>query len=313
MTQTKSTAPLKSEDYQQVIISSKKARWEISDVLKNKSFDMNSRFLPDGLTFTEELEFLSSEQKKLISQVQGRTYANMFGLVERFINAKVLEISQDHMLGDQFALEALVRFSDEELKHQELFRQVEQIISKQLPEGYSFNIDPNEVAGIVLSKSTWSVLALTLHIELFTQKHYKESIRDDNNLSEDFKRILKFHWMEEAQHATLDELELRREHESLSENEIDQSIDDLIALVGAVNGICLAQAKADSEYFTGISGRSYTSQESERIQRCFERAYVYQYITSGIAEFAGKLLDILGQEKFGKIFNAVEPLIEFTK
>jgi hypothetical protein len=55
-----------------------------------------------------------------VSQIQGRTYANVFGLVERFINAKVLELSHDHWFGDQ--LEALVRFSDEELKHQALFR-----------------------------------------------------------------------------------------------------------------------------------------------------------------------------------------------
>jgi hypothetical protein len=41
--------------------------------------------------------------------VQGRTYANMFGLVERFIAPKMLEISRDHWLGDQTAFEALVR------------------------------------------------------------------------------------------------------------------------------------------------------------------------------------------------------------
>ena len=57
--------------------------------------------------------------------MQGRTYAMLFGLVERFINAKVLEISREHWLDDQTALQALIRFSDEELKHQELFRRLE--------------------------------------------------------------------------------------------------------------------------------------------------------------------------------------------
>ena len=37
----------------------------------------------------------------------------------------MLEVSRDHWLGDQIALEALVRFTDEELKHQELFRRIE--------------------------------------------------------------------------------------------------------------------------------------------------------------------------------------------
>ena len=60
-----------------------------------------------------------------MSQIQGRTYANMFGFVERFIVAKILEITRNHWLGDQIALEALVRFCDEELKHQELFRRIE--------------------------------------------------------------------------------------------------------------------------------------------------------------------------------------------
>ena len=67
--------------------------------------------------------------------MQGRTYANMFGLVERFIGAKMLEISRDHWLGDQTALEALVRFTDEELKHQELFRRIERMVAEGMPAG----------------------------------------------------------------------------------------------------------------------------------------------------------------------------------
>jgi hypothetical protein len=57
----------------------------------------------------------------------------MFGFVERFIVAKVLELTRDHWLGDQVALEALVRFSDEELKHQELFRRIEEMIGRGMP------------------------------------------------------------------------------------------------------------------------------------------------------------------------------------
>ena len=90
--------------------------------------------------------FLSPDEKRYFSQVQGRTYANMFGLVERFITAKVLELSRDHWLGDQIALEALIRFSDEELKHQALFRRVDALIGEAMPAGYSFAWDPNDVA-----------------------------------------------------------------------------------------------------------------------------------------------------------------------
>ena len=55
------------------------------------------KFLPDGLSLVDELAFLSAGASSASSsQVQGRTYANMFGLVERFIGAKMLEVSRDH-------------------------------------------------------------------------------------------------------------------------------------------------------------------------------------------------------------------------
>ena len=161
------------------------------------------------------MPFLDGDEKRLVSQIQGRTYANIFGLVERYIGAKMLEISRDHWLGDQTALEALVRFTDEELKHQELFRRVEAMIAADMPAGYTFLPQPNDVAKAVLSKSTWAVLALTCHIELFTQAHYRQSIEPDADLSELWKDVFLFHWKEESQHAILDELEWQREDAKL--------------------------------------------------------------------------------------------------
>ena len=106
----------------------------------------------------------------------------MFGLVERFIAAKVLDVSREHALGDQNALEALVRFGDEEIKHQELFRRIERMCAEGMPAGYTFVPEPNAVASAVLVKSTWAVLALTCHIELFVLAHYRESIDADDRL-----------------------------------------------------------------------------------------------------------------------------------
>lgn len=111
----------------------------------------------------------------------------------RKIGVKMLEISRDHWLGDQTALEALVRFTGEELKHQALFRAIERLVGEGMPDGYEFLPQPNDVASFVLSKSTWAVLALTCHIELFTQAHYRQSIEPDENLSELYKDVFFFH------------------------------------------------------------------------------------------------------------------------
>src|ERR1700733_7869625 len=133
--------------YARCIRASKMVSWDIErDVIGGRTFDTSQKYLPDGLSLAPNFFTLSETEKRFVSQIQGRTYANIFGLVERFINAKVLELSEDHWFGDQVALEALVRFSDEELKHQALFRLVDAMIGDVLPAGYRFDVDHNGVA-----------------------------------------------------------------------------------------------------------------------------------------------------------------------
>ena len=109
-----------TQRYAKCIEVSKRIRWDIDrDLIRGREFDFSKKFLPDGLSKVDQLPFLSADQKRFYSQVQGRTYANMFALVERFIGAKVTDLSRTHALGDQVAFEALVRLTDEELKHQD--------------------------------------------------------------------------------------------------------------------------------------------------------------------------------------------------
>jgi hypothetical protein len=271
-----------SERYARSIETSKRVRWSIDeDVIRGRRFDTAHKFLPDGLSMVDVFTTLSGDEKRFVSQIQGRTYANIFGLVERFINAKVLELSHDHWFGDQVALEALVRFSDEELKHQALFRRIDAMIGEVLPDGYRFDVDPNAVARAVLGKSTWAVLALTLDIELFTQLHYRQSIDPDTKLSELFRDVFLFHWREESQHAILDELELMRHDSGLTAGERDRAVDELIELVAAVDGILQVQAKADAGYFAARCGRAVDATEASAVEAGFLKAYRWQYIHSG--------------------------------
>src|SRR5262245_54152747 len=273
---------LPSERYARCVETSKRVRWDIEqDVIRGRRFDAADKFLPDGLSRSDAFTTLSVDEKRFVSQIQGRTYANVFGLVERFINAKVLELSHDHWFGDQVALEALVRFSDEELKHQALFRRIDEMVGDVLPEGYRFDVDPNAVAHAVLGKSTWAVLALTLDIELFTQLHYRQSIEPDAGLSELFKEVFLYHWREERQHAILDELEWVRHDAGLTADERNRAVDEFIELVAAVDGILQAQAKADAGYLVAKCGRPVDVAEARSIEAAFLKSYRWQYIHSG--------------------------------
>jgi hypothetical protein len=304
--ETKMNAISETDRYARCVETSKRVRWDIEkDVIRGRRFDTTHKFLPDGLSLADAFTTLSADEKRFVSQIQGRTYANVFGLVERFINAKVLELSHDHWFGDQVALEALVRFSDEELKHQALFRRIDKMVGDVLPDGYRFDIDPNSVARAVLGKSTWAVLALTLDIELFTQLHYRQSIEPDTELSELFKDVFLYHWREESQHAILDELEWVRHDAGLTVQQRDQAVDEFIELVAAVDGILQAQAKADAGYFAATCGRTVEEAEVRAIEAAFLQAYRWQYIHSGAQhpQF-GKMLSSLITAKQGQRIQA---------
>ena len=295
-------------DYAKCIEISKRARWDIDkDVIRGREFDISKKFLPDGLSKADQLGFLNEKDQTFLSQIQGRTYANMFGFVERFIVAKILEITRSHWLGDQVALEALVRFCDEELKHQELFRRIEPMLGVGMPEGYKFLFQPDAVAAAVLKKSTWAVLALILEIELFTQEHYRQSIEKDEKLDPLYKDIFLFHMKEETTHALMDELEWPLADKKLTPTERDQAIDELIELVTAVEGILEAQSKADVEYFSKASDSSPGKEDIERMKASVLKAYRWQYIFSGTGHprFKKALGDLITQAQGERINNAL--------
>ena len=236
--------------YARCITASKKIRWDIdTDVIRGRTLDASRDFLPRGLSLVDELPFLADRERRFMSQVQGRTYANLFGVVERYINANILELTRDHWLGDQSALEALVRFSDEELKHQELFRRVELLAAAVMPPGYRLVADGNSIASSVLGKSKWAVLALTCHIEIFTLVHYKKSIAAEQ-LADLWKDVFLYHWKEESQHAILDELEWKRVDAKVTPAERERGVGRLDRISSAaIDGVLQAQAQADSDYF----------------------------------------------------------------
>jgi len=304
--------PVDINRYARCIDASKRVNWDIDrDVIRGRRFDVREKFLPDALSRVSQFDFLSPDEQRFLSQIQGRTYANIFGLVERYINCKVLELSRDYWLGDQVALEALVRFSDEELKHQALFRRIEELAGADMPPGYRFLPDPNDVARAVLSKSTWAVLALTCDIELFTLVHYRESIEPEENVSPLFKDVFLYHWKEESQHAILDELEWRREHAKLSPAQLDAAVDDLIALVGAVDGILQVQAKADVDYFLEVCDGCLYEENETRLRNGVLAAYRWQYILSGVQlpRFQKIIGELVTPAQMQRIGTALAPLM----
>jgi hypothetical protein len=301
-----------TERYAQCIEASRRVRWDIDrDVIRGRRFDFGKPFLPDGLSRVSRLDFLPADEQTRLSQVQGRTYANMFGLVERFIGIQMLSCSRYHWFGDQLALEALVRFTDEELKHQELFRRIERLAAEGMAPGYGFLPVANEVASAVLDSATWAVLALTLHIELFTQVHYRQSIEGAGHIDPLYQDVFLHHWKEESQHAIVDELEWEREHARLTAPQRDRAVDDFIALLGAIDGVLQGQAAADADYFVRTCARPLTAAQAEAVAATVLEAYRWQYIGSGVQlpRFRQTLMAMTTPDQWKRITAALMPLM----
>ena len=219
-----------------------------------RSSTSRKKFLPDGLSQVDRLRVPRRRRAaRLLSQIQGRTYANMFGLVERFIGAKMLEVSRDHWLGDQIALEALVRFTDEELKHQELFRRIERMIGR----GHAGGLPLPAAAerrrvGRARQVDLGGAGADLPHRALHAGALPRRASSPTPNLSDAVEGRVPVPL--EGGVAARDPRRAgvaRARTRSSRRRSATTAVDDLIALVGAVDGMLQVQAQADADYFAG--------------------------------------------------------------
>jgi hypothetical protein len=180
-----------------------------------------------------------------------------------------------------------------------------------MPAGYAFMPQPNDVARAVLGKSTWGVLALICHIELFVLAHFRKAIEPDEELSTLWKDVFTFHAREESQHAILDELEWQRENAKVTPAERDQGVSDLIDLVAAVDGILQMQAAADTDYFLRVCGRPFDKPQVQKLRDTMLKAYRWQYIVSGVQDerFQAILGGMITDAHMKRIGAALAPIM----
>jgi hypothetical protein len=125
-----------------------------------------------------------------------------------------------------------------------------------------------------------------------------------------FKDIFFFHMKEETTHALMDELEWPREDKKLAPKERDRAIDELIELVGAVDGILQAQSKADADYFFKARNPALEEAQMNRIKEVVLKAYRWQYIFSGVnhPRFQKLFGDLTTDTQQQRVSDALSPL-----
>jgi hypothetical protein len=209
-------------------------------------------------------------------------YAHLFGYVEEFIAPKMIALARDFELDNREAFYALSNFAAEEVKHMVLFREVRARIDEAV--GFPLTLLPGAkgVARAVLSKHTGAMLLLTAAIEWFTQLHYLTSFKDDETLDPFTRHIFKYHWLEESQHARMDHLETLRAFANSSDKDRQVAVDDLIELVGAVDGLLQQQTRLDVENFERYRGRALSASLRDDVYARVLDAKRYTFIETGV-------------------------------
>lgn len=268
--------------YAGVLQNSLKVAWTERQVLEGRDFDYSKRFLPDRLSGVDGIRCLDGREKLKLNQIMGNAYCHIFAYVEEYIIPQALEAAQRDIWGDETRLRALLRFAEDESKHQELFRRSTLLFEKGF--GVKCGLIParEEVAKVVLSKSRLCSYLLTSMIEWFTQLHYVEHVRDRNELDELFRDLVRYHWMDEAQHAKIDSLLIDEITGATTEEEREKAVDELLELGGAVDGLLSQQADLDLESLARAIGRTLTDAEKAEIKAHTHRAYRWTFLVSGL-------------------------------
>ena len=268
--------------YQECLDISKRVSWLEDDVLADKNFDFSKRFLPNKLTGVDEISCLNDNEKLQLNQIMGNSYCHIFAFVEEFIIPTVAEEAMKDVYGDEVRARSLLRFAEEELKHQELFRKSVELFGQGFGSECGLIPGREEVAKVVRSKSKLAVMILTAIIEWFTQLHYIEHVRDNADLDGLFRDLLRYHWMEEAQHAKLDTLLIGEEAENLTLEEREAAVDEVLELGGAIDGLLAQQVGLNIEALEKVTGRTFTTAEKEEITTNTQRASRWTFLVSGL-------------------------------
>ena len=269
--------------YQSALASSQAILWRIEDIIGGeKRLDFSKSFMPETLARVEPLTFLNDDEKRTLNQIRGNAYLCIFGLVEEFILPFVLDHARPQLQGDDYRVRALLQFASEEAKHIQLFKR----FRKDFEDGFGTQCPvigpPEAIAKAILAHDPLGVALTTLHIEWMVQRHYVDSIKDDQQLDPQFKSLLKHHWMEEVQHAKLDTLMVESLAAGRSEEDRMRAVEEYIEIGGLIDGGLAQQVEFDLDSFQRATGRELTDSEKEEFRRVQLQANRWTYLGTGM-------------------------------
>jgi hypothetical protein len=278
--------------FRETLVASQRINWRIEDIIGgDKTLDFTKPFLPESLARTSNMYFLTTDERLVLNQIKGHTYLAMFGLVEEFILPFVLDHVRPSLDKDDYRVRAFLQFASEEAKHIQLFKTFTGEFHRNFASECAVIGPPSAIAEKVLSHHPLAVALIILHIEWMTQRHYIDSVKDDQDLDAQFKSLLKHHWLEEAQHAKLDTMMVEALAKDMPESEIEAAVDEYLEIGGFLDEGLKQQALFDLEAFERAAGFRLSESERADFIAIQQQANRWTFLGSGMThpKFLGTL------------------------
>jgi hypothetical protein len=226
---------------------------------------------------------LAQQERLAFNHIRGHGCLYVFGMVEEFILPFVLDHARGNLQADDLRTRAFLGFAAEEAKHIDLFKRFRREFQADFGSECEVIGPPADIAREFLSHDRLAVALTILHIEWMTQRHYLESVKDDHDLDQQFKSLLRHHWMEEAQHAKLDTLIVEALAATRTGAAIERAIGEYFEIGNFIDGGLKQQAQFDLEALIRAAGRPCTETERAEFLAVQHQAQRWTFLGSGMS------------------------------
>jgi hypothetical protein len=313
------------DSYQSILNEALSIDWQIEDLIGgDRQLDFHKPFLPDSLAGVEAISCLDHVEQLKLNQIRGNSYLHLFTLVEKFIIPmlfnRLRQLEPEAFGTEAFGTEAfgteafgteaievrrsLLCFVEEESKHIATFQRFKVAFS----EGFSspcYCVEPIEqLAETILQYHPLAVLLLTLQFEWTTQSHYLESVRGSKAdiLDPQFCNLLKYHWLEEAQHTQWDVLLVNELQNRLAPTAIATAMDDYFTIVQLLSQVLMTQVELDLQSLSEACDRQFTAAEKLEIQTEQRQSYRWTFLCAGMTHpHFTRVLQQFGEENYYRV------------
>jgi|SRR5215470_1745436 len=265
--------------YPSIVAASEQVAWTVEEVLRDRRFDPSRPMVPASWVGTQTLGFLDDEEQLTLNHCRAFSYAHLLGNFEEFVPLHLTRTVEHDWHADRAHLRALFRFGEEEMKHQELFLRVETSLEHACghPFGRYFDAGKTrvrELTSAILERPPLARFLMVLALELGTQRHYVESVRDRTGGSADplYVDLLKAHWIEEAQHVKSDLLEIADLADDMGSEELRVTFEHVSEIGGVVDAAFAGQADEEIETLQQVTGRTLSDAQTATLRDTLHRS-----------------------------------------